>query len=212
MIKRGNKYQWLNEARKVDFIPWAPGQPNHGDPPVCISMNYFGNSKWTDDSCHSGEFFLCEKFPVDCSFEPDGFVCRKNCTSKCKERPNYVVCDDRTGNCWEGCADGYLGVKCDTPCNKTYYGFNCAFNCSTNCGGDEGLCDYESGNCTSGCNRGFMFEDTKCNSECPNGTYGLNCTKRCSPFCGGPGQYCKKDYGECLAGCVGGYTGDQCLT
>ncbi|RUS92142.1 hypothetical protein EGW08_000166, partial [Elysia chlorotica] len=108
------KFQWLNEARKVEFINWASGEPNTGLSRVCVSWNYFDNSDWTDDPCDVKYKFLCEKTPIDCSFVPQGFVCKQECTGKCREEPGYVVCDDRTGNCFGGCADFYSGSKCDT--------------------------------------------------------------------------------------------------
>ncbi|RUS80748.1 hypothetical protein EGW08_011471, partial [Elysia chlorotica] len=160
MSKVDSKYQWLNEARKVDFIPWGPLQPNEGATSVCVAINYFDDSHWTDDPCIEKFFFLCEKFAEGCS-STNGYPCKQECTGKCRTRPGLKVCDERTGDCLDGCDDGYASPACKEHCQGSY-GRDCAFPCNTNCGGPSNACDPVEGACTSGCKAGF--QGIKCDS------------------------------------------------
>eukprot|EP00105_Crassostrea_gigas_P026577 XP_011447580.2 PREDICTED: multiple epidermal growth factor-like domains protein 10 isoform X1 [Crassostrea gigas] len=136
-----------------------------------------------------------------------GDLCNLECPNQCR---NYI-CSRQSGDCVDGCKDGYGATKCETPCKdncatcSTYdlciscfngrFGTNCEYRCPGTCGGSK-TCDKNSGVC----------------SECNPGTFGPNCTQQCNGNClPGTPSVCDRN-GTCIRGCVDGWFGPQCDT
>ncbi|XP_059166877.1 receptor-type tyrosine-protein phosphatase T-like [Physella acuta] len=130
-----------------------------------------------------------------------GLECNKDC--RCR---NDVPCFTDTGTCSSGCAAGYTGMGCLTPCSPGTWDVDCANTCSINCL-DMTSCDSITGACVGGCVAGF--KTPTCIRGCDPGTWGINCSMSCSPHCGGD-KSCDPVNGTCINGCDEGYTGVQC--
>eukprot|EP00105_Crassostrea_gigas_P039592 XP_019923740.1 PREDICTED: cell death abnormality protein 1 [Crassostrea gigas] len=127
------------------------------------------------------------------------------CAATCRNN----VCNG-SGNCADGCVDGYWRPACESQC-------------PANC--EEPTCDSTNGFCIS-CKSGY-WENT-CNSQCPihciervcdktngsctqgctSGHYGDMCNRTCSLWCAG--GICDKHTATCSNGCVQNWTGSQC--
>ena len=66
--------------------------------------------------------------------------CKKQCPKNCFQ----IHCNMATGHC-RGCTRGYKGLKCDEPCQKGWFGRNCAKKCAMFCQSED--CDSRTGEC-----------------------------------------------------------------
>ncbi|XP_076448634.1 uncharacterized protein LOC143285262 [Babylonia areolata] len=76
----------------------------------------------------------------------------QDCGQHCGHCKNDDVCNVVTGNCPDGCDDGYDGLRCDT-CERNLYGPGCTAVCGQ-CQNDD-VCDALTGVCPGGCREGF---------------------------------------------------------
>lgn len=127
------------------------------------------------------------------------------CVATCRNN----VCDD-SGNCYNGCVDGYWGRACESQCpancdqricdgtnglcsscKSGYWGNACNSLCPIHC--IERVCDKTNGSCTQGCT---------------SGRYGEMCNRTCSIRC--VGGTCDKQSATCSNGCVQNWAGSRC--
>ncbi|XP_046561102.1 uncharacterized protein LOC124270127 isoform X2 [Haliotis rubra] len=149
-----------------------------------------------------GYLTLCEVQIFVCS---DGWFAG-DCDFQCNCLDTTEVCDKITGDCPSGCALGFNGTDCLSPCQSDTYGFNCTSVCG-NCLDDD-ICDRTTGACPGGCSAGW--DDYRCIRPCWDGFYGVNCSSRCGQCLDGDG--CDKVTGTCPRGCAAGWINDNtCL-
>ncbi|RUS78682.1 hypothetical protein EGW08_013570 [Elysia chlorotica] len=130
---------------------------------------------------------------------------------ECERRCQCVddqACMVSTGGCPAGCAPGFIGEDCHTPCPVGKYGPGCKKSCSFHCSGLPRKCNAKDGSCDHGCELGF--QPPLCDQACSNGTYGQDCAKSCSEHCAGPNKSCDPVDGSCDHGCEAGYQTPQC--
>lgn len=127
-----------------------------------------------------------------------------------KQKTKHMELCDGSGNCTDGCVDGYWGpacesqcpANCDEPtcdsttghcisCKSSFWGNTCNLQCPIHC--TESVCDKSNSNCTQGCT---------------SGRYGDICNRTCSLGC--VGGTCDKQSATCSSGCVQNWTGSQC--
>ncbi|XP_059166930.1 uncharacterized protein LOC131949152 isoform X2 [Physella acuta] len=149
-------------------------------------LNFCEFEAYGDSLCPPGKF---------------GLECNKDC--RCR---NDEPCFTDTGTCSSGCAAGYTGMGCLTPCTRGTWDVDCSNTCSINCL-DMTSCDSTTGTCVGGCVAGF--KTPTCNDDCDFGTWGINCSMSCSSHCGRD-KSCDPINGTCINGCVEGYIGDMC--
>ncbi|BFZ21550.1 hypothetical protein BsWGS_24590 [Bradybaena similaris] len=126
------------------------------------------------------------------------------------------ACLVSTGGCPDGCAAGFRGEDCWTPCHSGSYGAGCQSSCSQFCVTDNGtssrVCSATNGTCLSGCRSGYR--GLTCTERCAPGSFGPGCQSPCSQFCvrdNDPGtHFCDHTNGTCLHGCLSGYQGPGC--
>ncbi|GFR99740.1 multiple epidermal growth factor-like domains 10 [Elysia marginata] len=132
----------------------------------------------------------------------------RNCERSCN-CADQGACFVSTGGCPSGCAPGYTGEDCWTPCETNKYGSGCQGTCSENCaGGAVRSCSSSDGTCNYGCKPGY--HGPLCKEPCGNGTYGALCRQRCSDYCEGGSQACHNVNGTCHHGCIPGYKTPFC--
>ncbi|XP_078329582.1 receptor-type tyrosine-protein phosphatase epsilon-like [Crassostrea virginica] len=139
---------------------------------------------------------LCEVIVQGC--KTSGFYgigCKEQCPPNCKDN----ICHIQNGTCF-GCAPGWMGTTCETPCSHGFYGNKCLSVCSPNCR----TCNHTNGSCS--CYAGWSKPD--CIIACDK-SYGENCQYPCSPFC--INQTCDPFNGTCLTSCKDKSYGDKCF-
>ncbi|KAK6991252.1 receptor-type tyrosine-protein phosphatase alpha, partial [Biomphalaria glabrata] len=145
-----------------------------------------------------------------CSLGNYGFNCSENCSSQCR---NNSGCEPISGECIDGCEDGYISPNCNRICEDDTYGTACSKNCSLFCltARNGSRCHHISGDCYDGCTEGYM--NPSCNKICTRNTYGQNCAQNCSLHCATNNSTSRCDHrtGECLVGCVQEYQQPFCL-
>ncbi|XP_059176839.1 uncharacterized protein LOC131956421 [Physella acuta] len=149
-------------------------------------LNFCEFEAYGDSLCPPGKF---------------GLECNKEC--RCR---NDEPCFTDTGTCSSGCAAGYTGMGCQTPCIRGTWGVDCSVTCSNNCL-DMTSCESSTGACVGGCVTGFKTPN--CEQACDPGTWGINCSMSCSSHCAGD-KSCDPVNGTCYSSCGDGYTGAQC--
>lgn len=95
--------------------------------------------------------------PAECPAGFYGAACDVQC-GRCK----HEYCERDTSYCLAGCAPGYYGLTCGTPCLDGLYGEDCAEVCGR-CRHDK-VCFKESGDCPDGCQAGWYGK--ACNVSC----------------------------------------------
>lgn len=148
-------------VEKYDFIfQWIPsGSMNK------TFVNIFHNEllfRIDDKSCFS--------LKSECDSNNFGLDCRERCSGHCK---NNEPCDHVSGDCSNGCQDGYHGARCFNckkliittkvmckmlnrlffsklhllilACTAGYYGKNCSFSCPPSC---NWTCKHIDGKCS----------------------------------------------------------------
>ncbi|XP_012937090.1 receptor-type tyrosine-protein phosphatase T [Aplysia californica] len=75
-----------------------------------------------------------------------------SCVNKCGACRHRVTCDPVSGECPDGCQDGYKGKLCAKLCPSHMYGRDCLKKCGV-CK-DKQSCDPFTGRCSSGCEEG----------------------------------------------------------
>ncbi|KAF4525108.1 hypothetical protein B566_EDAN006331, partial [Ephemera danica] len=149
--------------------------------------------------CRSYLIFL--SLFTDCPAGKHGYMCSERCRVICKNQK----CDHVTGECTDGCDNGWQGTNCSIPeCEDGRYGKNCSMLCSDNC---MEYCNKDNGSCVQGCKPGWKGDT--CNSECDVGSYGIGCRKKCNGKCKND-ETCNAVNGHCFNGCEDGFTGEKC--
>ncbi|XP_071116896.1 multiple epidermal growth factor-like domains protein 11 [Haliotis cracherodii] len=146
-----------------------------------------------------------------CSSEKYGYNCARNYSSQhCKK--SFPTHDRVSGECSDGCQDGWMGSDCTEVCDSGKYGPDCGRNCnSRHCKTSSSTCDRASGECPAGgCQDGWMGTD--CSEVCDSGKYGPDCGRNCnSRHCKTSSSTCDRASGECPAGrCQDGWMGTDC--
>ncbi|CAL1532167.1 unnamed protein product [Lymnaea stagnalis] len=129
-----------------------------------------------------------------------GFECNKPCHCENKAETCHVA----TGACPSGCAAGFYGEECLTPCPTLTWGVDCVRECSVHCVNQT--CHRMTGACDFGCHVGYSGDN--CTYECANSTWGKDCSGFCSSQCWN--RTCNVFTGVCTNGCNSGYLGDNC--
>ncbi|XP_065941041.1 uncharacterized protein [Magallana gigas] len=129
-----------------------------------------------------------------------GLHCEKNCSRHCR----FINCDRKTGSCFDGCKNGYIGSFCNQTCPLGKYGPNCGEICG-HCYNNT-VCNHGNGTCLEGCKAGYWNHN--CKTLCSDGRYGQNCQYTCSGNCVN-GEACDKVNGSCRS-CVDGFQGSKC--
>ncbi|XP_062589300.1 multiple epidermal growth factor-like domains protein 10, partial [Saccostrea cucullata] len=164
-------------------------------------------------NCYKGR---CDISSGKCRSCPEGlqgdYCCKpgkygRNCTERCGFCKDKQPCNSVTGNCANGCSEGFYGDKCITECPLGYYGFKCTGVCSNKCA-TRSVCDRFTGTCFDGCLPGFSGD--RCLNVCRPGQYGRNCRERCG-LCKDK-KPCDSVTGICANGCSKGFYGDKCIT
>ncbi|KAK3730916.1 hypothetical protein RRG08_061517 [Elysia crispata] len=206
-LNNHNSYQtlrWLDDPKDPPYKDFDEGSTSVTYGCVYFFISKHATHRWSEDhECNFKKRYICEYAPV-CSGQMHGTRCSKRCSPNCAG--TVKNCFRLTGHCMNGCLPGYKGYACDTACEKSTYGDNCAKKCSIGCLNNE--CDNIQGTCSNGCKAGYIRE--KCNKRCENATYGENCSKNCSIGCSGPKHECDIFNGTCLFGCTAGYQSDRC--
>ncbi|KAK3091329.1 hypothetical protein FSP39_018982 [Pinctada imbricata] len=147
-------------------------------------------------------FFSYGKVCVGCEdgYYPSGGACAK-CNQNCKNG----LCNNKTGECLDGCVPGWYDNRCDTRCDYRrcdacdeklgycslckagYWGKNCENKCSDKCI----RCNQDTGECL----------------QCFGNFFGPNCTGSCNNCID---EKCNKVDGQCQLGCKPGYYGPKC--
>ncbi|GFN80258.1 multiple epidermal growth factor-like domains 10, partial [Plakobranchus ocellatus] len=156
---------------------------------------------------YSSSLNLCEVVIYgDSHCQPGKFG--RECERDCNCVDDQEACFVATGGCPSGCASGYIGEDCWTPCNIGCYGFECSERCSDHCRGLGNPCDPKNGACINGCSPGY--QPPLCKEVCHKGTYGVDCAQSCSEHCAGPDKTCNRFDGRCDHGCDVGFAPPFC--
>ncbi|GFO31697.1 multiple epidermal growth factor-like domains 10 [Plakobranchus ocellatus] len=150
---------------------------------------------------------LCEVYAFGEVVCPPGKFGRQ-CERDCNCADQTEACFVSTGGCPSGCAAGYTGEDCYTPCPFGQFGLECLQSCSVSCAGQDNACNHITGDCDSGCDPGYKTK--QCNVSCPFGLFGLECLQSCSVSCAGQDNACNHITGDCDSGCDPGYKTKQC--
>ncbi|ESO90347.1 hypothetical protein LOTGIDRAFT_164268 [Lottia gigantea] len=145
-----------------------------------------------DRISHNGRYLtLCEVEIYVCSVGTFGSDCTNFCHCLNNER-----CSE-TGECPNGCSDGWTGTTCSQMCDNGTYGAGCLKLCSDrNCLVETSPCHHIYGSCQGGCTEGF---------------YGEVCDMKCSDRkCKDSNLQCESKTGECIDGCQPGYQSIDC--
>ncbi|XP_045159473.2 multiple epidermal growth factor-like domains protein 11 isoform X1 [Mercenaria mercenaria] len=186
-----------------------------------------------NDNCLKKEIcHKCDQFSERCLECSDGLYGMNYCDQKCDRcMPNGkgdINCSIETGECNNGCLDGFFGRRCDRKC---------AYCMPLSEDSDEKKCDIDNGTCNNGCIYGYhgsscdkkcghclpdregvvkcAIDTGECNTTCIDGFYGQNCDRKCSRNCfnsKSDSARCDKETGSCLFGCVPGWYGEICET
>ena len=161
----------------------------------CVEGHY--GKKCTED-CPPNCDGPCAYLSGDCAQCLTGFLGAKcdscadgkygeKCDNTCSENGKDDDCDLSTGNCRDGCNEGFWANHCDTECGQCL----------------AGSCDQASGECDE-----YLanFYGPKCDS-CGAGKYGENCDNICSENC--KDKACELATGNCLGGCNEGFWGNN---
>ncbi|XP_048744000.2 protein draper-like isoform X1 [Ostrea edulis] len=167
---------------------------------ICeIQVNGCEIGKYGDSCLDCSGCQTCDIISGICTSLP----CSVNCVSG--------LCDPTTGDCTQGCNNGYWRNTCTSICsqncqgggcdktsgncngcsNNTYWGQTCNTPCPQNCNG--GTCDQTNGYCSNGCTQG---------------RHGNKCEQTCNQNC--LGKICIQNSGVCTNGCADYYYGDKC--
>ncbi|XP_053394309.1 multiple epidermal growth factor-like domains protein 10 [Mercenaria mercenaria] len=186
-----------------------------------------------NDDCLKKKICLkCAQFSERCLECSDGLYGINYCDQKCDRcMPNSegdINCSIETGECYNGCLDGFFGRRCDRKCA------NCMPLSEDS---DVKTCDTDNGTCNNGCIYGYhgsscdkkcghclpdregvvkcSIDTGECNTTCIDGFYGQNCDRECSRNCFDSkidSARCDKETGSCIFGCVPGWYGEICET
>ncbi|KAI8777094.1 multiple epidermal growth factor domains 10 [Biomphalaria glabrata] len=126
--------------------------------------------------------FMTSYAAYDCALGLWGSQCSNDC-GNCEG--GKAFCQVTNGLCVNGCARGYQGRDCKTPCPPGTHGQYCVYKCGS-CSDVRPVCDPVSGMCQAGCKTGF--QKPHCKLACPFYTWGDDCSNNCS---------CKKPPIEC---------------
>ncbi|XP_055871708.1 multiple epidermal growth factor-like domains protein 10 [Biomphalaria glabrata] len=126
--------------------------------------------------------FITSYAAYDCALGLWGSQCSNDC-GNCEG--GKAFCQVTNGLCVNGCARGYQGRDCKTPCPPGTHGQYCVYKCGS-CSDVRPVCDPVSGMCQAGCKTGF--QKPHCKLACPFYTWGDDCSNNCS---------CKKPPIEC---------------
>ncbi|ESO82253.1 hypothetical protein LOTGIDRAFT_170165 [Lottia gigantea] len=146
-----------------------------------------------DRISHNGRYLtLCEVEIYVCSVGTFGSDCNNFCHCFNNER-----CSE-TGECPNGCSDGWTGTTCSQMCDNGTYGAGCLKLCSDrNCLVETSPCHHIYGSCQGGCIEGF---------------YGEVCDMKCSDRkCKDSNLQCESKTGKCIDGCRRGYQSIDCI-
>lgn len=203
------QFKWVASNQRTKYVRWAPLKPNnYANASNCVQINKRRNKSWINVDCGQKANFICER-DLDCDDMRYGSQCSLSCNINCKQGHNKT-CHTRTGECLNGCKDGFVGNQCESKCDDMTYGSQCLLGCSITCKlGNNGTCDHINGTCLNGCNAGFKGEH--CELTCEENTFGENCNRACSN-CKVPenGSLCDRIYGVCFGGCKPGYHEFDC--
>ncbi|GFO40630.1 receptor-type tyrosine-protein phosphatase zeta [Plakobranchus ocellatus] len=130
-----------------------------------------------------------------------GLECQQDCNCEDTQQSCFVS----TGGCPSGCAAGYTGENCYTPCSGGSYGVDCNRTCSEHCKGNGNDCRADTGHCTGGCEAGYI--PPLCDDQCSEKTFGQDCKENCSSAC--LDGLCHHETGVCNR-CPPGYIGSFC--
>uniref|UniRef100_A0A2C9KWD0 EGF-like domain-containing protein n=1 Tax=Biomphalaria glabrata TaxID=6526 RepID=A0A2C9KWD0_BIOGL len=125
---------------------------------------------------------MYQTLDLDCALGLWGSQCSNDC-GNCEG--GKAFCQVTNGLCVNGCARGYQGRDCKTPCPPGTHGQYCVYKCGS-CSDVRPVCDPVSGMCQAGCKTGF--QKPHCKLACPFYTWGDDCSNNCS---------CKKPPIEC---------------
>ena len=174
--------------------------------------------------CEPFHGFSDAKVCVGCDdgYYPEGGGCKK-CSENCKGGS----CNNKTGDCLDGCVAGAFGSRCDAHCDKNvcaecdanaqvclkckdgFWGTQCSNKCPEKCNkcdkvsGSCLICErkYFGANCSETCGKCLADAcDIKgdCELGCKTGHYGPDCGKKCMDGC----QICE-DSSSCIQ-CIPG--------
>ncbi|KAL3880533.1 hypothetical protein ACJMK2_032767 [Sinanodonta woodiana] len=132
-----------------------------------------------------------------------GNVCNETC-GNCLY--GNASCNSSTGQCTEGCQQGWRGGSCKESCNIGTYGFGCNGTCGM-CFNGNSSCSTTDGRCMLGCTAGWQGEN--CTQGCKIGTYGFGCNETCG-MCLNGNISCSTTDGRCTRGCTAGWQGEKC--
>ncbi|GFN90786.1 multiple epidermal growth factor-like domains 10, partial [Plakobranchus ocellatus] len=150
---------------------------------------------------------LCEVYAFGEVACPEGKFGRQ-CERDCNCADQTEACFVSTGGCPSGCAAGYTGEDCYTPCDDGAYGPGCNQTCSANCAQSTSVCNRVDGVCNGGCKPGYQAP--LCTEPCPVGQFGRDCLQSCSDNCAGRDIVCNHISGDCDSGCDPGYKTKHC--
>ncbi|KAH9491948.1 hypothetical protein Btru_026869 [Bulinus truncatus] len=134
----------------------------------------------------------------DCAMGLWGSQCTNNC-GNCEG--GKAFCQVTDGLCYNGCARGFSGRDCKTPCPAGTHGQYCYAKCGF-CSDVRPICDPVSGMCPVGCKPGY--QRPHCKLECPPYTWGDECNSTCT--CRDPPVECSchPETGQCEPCAAGG--------
>lgn len=132
-----SKWKWLDNPEEVNYTNWEPGQPAEV---YKLCVGFAQKSAWGATDCIIPRQFVCETFS-DSENEKYGTISKVNCSlTHCFNKQ----CNERNGNCYDGCEEGYTDPKCDFALSR----------CSTFC--INQTCNERTGECLEGCVTGFV--------------------------------------------------------
>ncbi|XP_063889466.1 receptor-type tyrosine-protein phosphatase F-like isoform X2 [Scylla paramamosain] len=98
----------------------------------------------------------------------------RECEEWCPDCLHGGECDATSGECL--CPAGVMGHRCQTRCNDSFIGSNCAVPLQTAEPKGQVVCTGGLMGCT--CAPGYHGK--KCEHECPDGRWGVDCKQTCS--------------------------------
>ncbi|XP_065938298.1 uncharacterized protein [Magallana gigas] len=214
--ERTARYIWIYQSNKPNYDPCPLLEICEVQVFGCDSGHYGENCSSNCDHCKNNATCGIQNGECDnngCAgpgYQPPlckgcipgmyGVHCEKNCSRYCR----FINCDRKTGACFDGCKNGYIGSFCNQTCPFGKYGPNCGEICG-HCYNNT-VCNHGNGTCLEGCEAGYWNHN--CKTLCSDGRYGQNCQYTCSGNCVN-GEACEKTNGSCRS-CVDGFQGSKC--